>query len=143
MQRAAQEPTALKPAVPLEGLPCVEKKFETPSKLQIRCLISTFMWTLHFLQELLQRRRLLLISVRFLCRQSLQTSLQATFPNTWRGTSAIVLSVQEPTESADVRSMHWYSHYIHTVFNAIYSCIMDDQATGLRRAGGHLLEGHF
>ncbi|CAK9091501.1 unnamed protein product [Durusdinium trenchii] len=39
-------------------------------------------------------------------------------------------SEKEPTESADVRSMHWYSHYIHTVFNAIYSCIMDDQATG-------------
>lgn len=33
-------------------------------------------------------------------------------------------------QAVDVRKMHWYGHYRHTVFNMVQSCFEDDGASG-------------
>ena len=33
-------------------------------------------------------------------------------------------------QAVDVRKMHWYGHYRHTVFNMVQSCFKDDGASG-------------
>lgn len=38
------------------------------------------------------------------------------------------------SRAVDVRSMHWYSHYRHTVFNMVQSCFEDDGAAGEQRS---------
>ncbi|CAK8990782.1 unnamed protein product [Durusdinium trenchii] len=35
------------------------------------------------------------------------------------------------SEAVDVRKMHWYGHYRHTVFNMVQSCFEDDGASGV------------